>query len=490
MSDAKVIFTLDGENMIILCSNQDKMEDICKKYSSKIEININSLIFLYGGNKLNLNLTFQEQASSIDNSKNEMKILVVKKEDEFICPKCGEKIKLNTEKINDLKSSINNIKDTVIGIKIQLDNIINNSSNNFMNIQLKNINIILNTLNDDIKKTMIKLEDSFVDRDNNENNNSIKNNFPSKNIITGILDIKINEGEKICLFYSDLKFIKELSINDKKIHFSKKDSHKKKIYFQFEKDGKYKFEIVFNDDLTDLIGFFEGCTNIISLDLSNFDSRNITNMKCMFSGCQKLKEIKGLDHLITNKVTSMKAMFQNCQEITFLDLSNFDTSNVTNMSFMFTGCNSLKEIKGINKLITDKVIEMEGMFNYCKELEYLDLSDFDTSNATSMKNMFSKCYKLKEIKGINKFITKKVNDLSSMFNQCRTIERLDLSSFEISNVKDMSNMFSECNSLKELNLMNFKIVGNTKGMLNFLQKSKCNFITKNEDLLNLYRQPE
>ena len=107
-----------------------------------------------------------------------------------------------------------------------------------------------------------------------------------------------------------------------------------------------------------------------------------------------------------------------------------------------------------------------------------------------MKNMFSKCYKLKEIKVINKFITKKVNDLSSMFNQCKTIERLDLSSFEISNVKDMSNMFSECNSLKELNLMNFKIVGNTKGMLNFLQKSKCNFITKNEDLLNLYRQPE
>ena len=235
MSDAKVIFTLDGENMIILCSNQDKMEDICKKYSSKIEININSLIFLYGGNKLNLNLTFQEQASSIDNSKNEMKILVVKKEDEFICPKCGEKIKLNTEKINDLKSSINNIKDTVIGIKIQLDNIINNSSNNFMNIQLKNINIILNTLNDDIKKTMIKLEDSFVDRDNNENNNSIKNNFPSKNVITGVLDIKINDSESIGLFYSDLNFIKEISIDDKKLHFSKKIAKKRKYIFNSKK---------------------------------------------------------------------------------------------------------------------------------------------------------------------------------------------------------------------------------------------------------------
>ena len=31
----------------------------------------------------------------------------------------------------------------------------------------------------------------------------------------------------------------------------------------------------------------------------------------------------------------MRAMFQECNEIEYLDLSNFDTSNVTNMEGMF-----------------------------------------------------------------------------------------------------------------------------------------------------------
>ena len=52
------------------------------------------------------------------------------------------------------------------------------------------------------------------------------------------------------------------------------------------------------------------------------------------------------------------------------------------------------------------------MFGICYELEYLDLSNFDTSNVTTMRNMFVKCNKLKEIKGLNKFNTKNVTDIS------------------------------------------------------------------------------
>ena len=35
-------------------------------------------------------------------------------------------------------------------------------------------------------------------------------------------------------------------------------------------------------------------------------------------------------------------MFQRCAELEHVDLSNFDTSNVTNMSFMFNQCNRIK----------------------------------------------------------------------------------------------------------------------------------------------------
>ena len=38
MLEAKVIFTLEGEDIIIQCSKEDKMKDICQKYLIKIEI--------------------------------------------------------------------------------------------------------------------------------------------------------------------------------------------------------------------------------------------------------------------------------------------------------------------------------------------------------------------------------------------------------------------------------------------------------------------
>ena len=51
---------------------------------------------------------------------------------------------------------------------------------------------------------------------------------------------------------------------------------------------------------------------------------------------------------------------------------------------------------------------MNNMFSDCYELEYLNLSNFNTSNVKNMENMFYKCYKLKEIKGINSFCISKV----------------------------------------------------------------------------------
>ena len=76
MSGAKVIFTLDENDVTIQCSQDEKMRDICQRYANKTDNNINSLLFLYAGKKLNLDLKFKEQANLIDN--NEMKILVKK----------------------------------------------------------------------------------------------------------------------------------------------------------------------------------------------------------------------------------------------------------------------------------------------------------------------------------------------------------------------------------------------------------------------------
>ncbi len=47
MSEAKAIFTLDGFNIIIQCSPDETMRDICQRFAFKTESSLNSLIFLW-----------------------------------------------------------------------------------------------------------------------------------------------------------------------------------------------------------------------------------------------------------------------------------------------------------------------------------------------------------------------------------------------------------------------------------------------------------
>ena len=59
----------------------------------------------------------------------------------------------------------------------------------------------------------------------------------------------------------------------------------------------------------------------------------------------------------------------------------------------------LKNIKGINNFFSKKVTNICRMFNLCSELEFLDLSNFNTSNVIDMELLFNKCHKLKKLKG-------------------------------------------------------------------------------------------
>ena len=145
----------------------------------------------------------------------------------------------------------------------------------------------------------------------------------------------------------------------------------------------------------------------------------------------------------------------------------------------------MKEIKGINKFITNKVTSMRGMFQLCVEIQVLDLSNFNTANVTDMSYMFNQSAKLNEIKGINQFITNQVTNMKYMFNLCSSLKDLDLSSFFTQNVTDMSYMFCGCDSLEKLNLLNFTINCEINCMLTF-KKNKCKLIANDPNLLYFF----
>ena len=206
--------------------------------------------------------------------------------------------------------------------------------------------------------------------------------------------------------------------------------------------------------VNDMSGMFQKCSKLTNLDLTNFNTSNVTDMQCMFNFCSELKEIKGLNKFDTSKVTNMQAMFQGCYKLMELDVTNFDTSNVTDMAWMFNYCQEIKEIKGINNFNTGKVINIQAIFQGCKKLIELDVTNFDISNITDMNRMFNFCHVLKEIKGIEKFNTSKVKDMQYLFNECKNLINLDLTNFNTLNVINMNRMFNECHELKEIRGLN------------------------------------
>ena len=89
---------------------------------------------------------------------------------------------------------------------------------------------------------------------------------------------------------------------------------------------------------------FEGCSSLNNLNLSNFNTQNVTNMWYMFYGCSSLKNLN-LSNFNTQNLTNINCMFNGCESLTNVNLSNFNTQKVhdSNMFWIFYGRSSLKK---------------------------------------------------------------------------------------------------------------------------------------------------
>ena len=200
-------------------------------------------------------------------------------------------------------------------------------------------------------------------------------------------------------------------------------------------------------NVTSMNGMFLNCANITEINLEKFDFSNVTDMSSMFN-CGNLQKLT-LPDTPTKKLTNMESIFGGCAKLTELDLSIFETSNVTDMSYAFNAC-GVKHYDFSN-FVTTNVKTMFCMFGECYATE-LDLSSFDTSNVENMASMFSKS-RAKSI-DLSSFNTEKVSNMSYMFSSCHKLTELDLSSFKTSQVTTMESMFLACNELKNLKFSN------------------------------------
>ena len=181
-------------------------------------------------------------------------------------------------------------------------------------------------------------------------------------------------------------------------------------------------EYLNTSQVTDMHNMFLNCYHLQTTDFSGFDTRKVKDMSNMFYNCGSLKSLD-ISNFNTSEVTDMRSMFYHCIGLTSLDLSHFNTSKVSIMISMFQLCSNLLSVN-LSGWDTRNVGSMDHMFEKCISLKTLDLSGFDTREKTcAMDDMFNTCKELTTIFVSDKFAvgTRGTGD-GTMFLECKKLK--------------------------------------------------------------------
>ena len=245
-----------------------------------------------------------------------------------------------------------------------------------------------------------------------------------------------------------------------------------KIYLNQDSEGVFSefnvqngFDLnYFDTSMVENMGsmFYETTRSMESIDLSNFDTRNVVDMSYMFSSRITLfddpanaPKIKNLDLSMfnTEKLEDASAMFQELFFLESLKIPNFNTPNLKKMDMMFSGLANLRELD-ISNLKTNNVNSMVLTFAGTTGLNSVDFSEMDTSKVERFIATFGGSTINNSISALNTSSAKAVN---RMFYKANSLEDIDLSGFDVSKVKSLNNIFIE-SEFKSLNISNWNAV--------------------------------
>ena len=189
---------------------------------------------------------------------------------------------------------------------------------------------------------------------------------------------------------------------------------------------------------------FEGCIYVESICFRNFFIKNPIDMSFIFYGLEKLEKIDIYGCFKYNIISSLKSAFEGCSNLisrkgSYLNLTGLNTSQVTSMKNMFNGCKKLESIIGLKYWNTSNVENISGMFSGCSSLDSVDISKWNTSNVTDMNSLFMNCNKLRLV-------------TFEGYKEYFSLDTDNKLTFDTKKVKNMSNMFRGCKIITLLDL--------------------------------------
>lgn len=165
---------------------------------------------------------------------------------------------------------------------------------------------------------------------------------------------------------------------------------------------------------------------------------------------------------------------------------------IDNAAYLFTEGTRLNSLSNLLPLIKNATTAKQ-MFNACRNVQTLDLTSLDTAGIKYMNEMFNYCTSLTGIIIGNKWNMLSVIDTNSMFYNCTnlTYEGIDWSKFDTSNVTNSSTMFGRCEKLVTAPALNLSSVVSISGMFSSCYKLKnvpvYNLPSATSSLYNMFK---
>lgn len=170
-----------------------------------------------------------------------------------------------------------------------------------------------------------------------------------------------------------------------------------------------------------------------SLDVTGWDISSCKYLDSMFGGQGKLTSLAVDTWTGANAIENMGWMFWGCESLKSVDLSNFDTKNVVSFHHLFAHDVCLTEIKGIENWDIGNAVTLNAMF-HATHIKTLDISKWNTSKVEDMSQFLQFCNQLTHIIGLEKIDTSQLKACGEMLSDCRSLKEVNLSNFNTTGV--------------------------------------------------------
>ena len=225
-------------------------------------------------------------------------------------------------------------------------------------------------------------------------------------------------------------------------------------------------------DVSNFINFnslFKGA-KITSLDLSNWDTSKATNMNQLFNGCTSLTSVN-MSGWQFNNGCSISSMFNSTSNLkTIIGHENWNLSNTTDCALLFYN-SGIEELNVTNWNLSGKGTSVNGVFQNSKLSNLIGSENLINSTWTQLPSIFLGC-PLTSI-DVSNWNTSNVTSMAQMFQNCKNLQTVvGLENLDMSKVTEFTGMFNECAALTEINLPTTNFNGNNINISTFAQGTK------------------